>query len=102
MTVGNHKPLSAQAREGWHSGEKRFVIWSEAAAGTGFNYHLRPSNPKAIKPDGTKARVHHFILSLGEQADMTMQGIGRSHRKFQVQPPFYHLMRTTPMRVISN
>ena len=94
VKVGNHQPLTARAKAGWHNGDIRFVIWSEAVGGTGVNWHLRRTNPRAKKPDGTSARVHHFILTLGEQADMTMQGLGRSHRKFQEQPPFYHLMRT--------
>jgi len=66
--------------------KKRILIFSQAG-GTGSSYHA----------DNTAANTRmrqHYLLQPGWRADQAVQGLGRTHRSNQKQPPKYRLVTT--------
>jgi DNA-binding Lrp family transcriptional regulator len=78
----------AQTEE-FQKGKRRILVFSEAG-GTGRSYH-------ADKDTGNKRRRAHYLLQPGWRADKAVQGLGRSHRTNQYQPPEYILVSTDLM-----
>jgi tRNA G10 N-methylase Trm11 len=68
------------------AGKKDVLIFSEKG-GTGRSYHAD------LKVPNQKKRVH-YLLQPGWRADKAMQGLGRTHRSNQKQPPKYILVST--------
>lgn len=68
------------------SGKKRILIFSEAG-GTGRSYHADLNSKNQQK------RIH-YLLQAGWKADKAVQGLGRTHRTNQKQPPQYVLVTT--------
>lgn len=80
----------------FQDGKKLMLVFS-AAGGTGASYD---SDRRRIN----QRRRAHYLLQAGWQADAAVQGLGRSHRANQVQPPHIVLMTTNVkghMRFIS-
>lgn len=67
-------------------GKKRILVFSEAG-GTGRSYH-------ADLDCKNKERRIHYLLQPGWRADKAVQGLGRTHRSNQKQPPKYILCTT--------
>ncbi len=65
---------------------KRILVFSEAG-GTGRSYHA----DKAAK--NQRLRVH-YLLEPGWKADAAIQGLGRSNRTHQAQPPLFRPVTT--------
>ena len=59
--------------------EKRILVFS-TAGGTGRSYHAD------LGCKNQRLRVH-YLLEPGWRADIAIQGLGRSHRTYQAQPP---------------
>jgi len=72
--------------EAFRDDRKRILVFSDAG-GTGSSYHAdkRYKNQRLRK---------HYILQPGWRADNAIQGLGRSHRSNQAQPPFFRLVLT--------
>lgn len=93
---GKHGPiLSVENRPGssnlaetqaFMDDRKRILVFSDAG-GTGRSYHadLRSMNQRL--------RVH-YLLEAGWKADTAIQGLGRSHRSNQKQPPLFRPVAT--------
>ena len=60
---------------------KRVLIFSDAG-GTGRSYHAE------LSARNTRLRVH-YLLEPGWKADAAIQGLGRTHRTNQAQPPLF-------------
>ena len=67
-------------------GEKRILVFSDAG-GTGRSYHadLAASNQR---------RRVHYLLEPGWRADAAIQGLGRTNRTNQAQPPLFRPVAT--------
>ncbi|MBN9043160.1 MAG: methylase [Rhizobiales bacterium 62-47] len=65
---------------------KRGLIFSDAG-GTGRSYHAEKS------AKNTRLRVH-YLLEAGWKADTAIQGLGRTHRTNQAQPPLFRPIST--------
>ena len=68
------------------NGTKRLLIFSDAG-GTGRSYH-------ASFDVKNQARRVHFLLEPGWRADRAIQGLGRTHRTHQAQPPLFRPVTT--------
>lgn len=68
------------------NGTKRVLIFSDAG-GTGRSYH-------ASLDAKNQARRVHFLLEPGWRADRAIQGLGRTHRTHQAQPPLFRPVTT--------
>lgn len=68
------------------SGRKRTLIFSEAG-GTGRSYHADKSAPN-------HQRRVHFLIEPGWRADSAIQGLGRTHRTNQAEPPLFRPVTT--------
>ena len=68
------------------NGTKRLLIFSDAG-GTGRSYH-------ASLDVKNQARRVHFLLEPGWRADRAIQGLGRTHRTHQAQPPLFRPVTT--------
>jgi hypothetical protein len=66
---------------------KRYGLIFSQAGGTGMSYHA--DNTRI----NTAPRIH-YVIQPGWRADSIVQGLGRSHRSNQKQPPFYWLTST--------
>jgi len=64
----------------FQDGRKSILLFSLGAGGTGLSYHASPEVRN-------KARRIHYILELGRRAESAVQGIGRTHRSGQIEPP---------------
>ena len=66
--------------------DKRILVFSDAG-GTGRSYHAdcRP---------GTGACASHYLLEAGWKADAAIQGLGRTNRTNQAQPPLFRPIAT--------
>lgn len=64
--------------------DKRVLIFSEAG-GTGRSYHAD------LGARNQRLRVH-YLLEAGWRADTAIQGLGRTHRTNQAQPPLFRPM----------
>jgi predicted RNA methylase len=65
---------------------KRGLVFSDAG-GTGRSYHAEKS------AKNTRLRVH-YLLEAGWKADTAIQGLGRTHRTNQKQPPLFRPIST--------
>ncbi|MHA7772195.1 strawberry notch-like NTP hydrolase domain-containing protein [Roseibium sp. M-1] len=65
---------------------KRVLIFSDAG-GTGRSYHAD------LSARNTRLRVH-YLLEPGWKADAAIQGLGRTHRTNQAQPPLFRPVAT--------
>ncbi|MBN9274196.1 MAG: strawberry notch C-terminal domain-containing protein, partial [Mesorhizobium sp.] len=65
---------------------KRILVFSEAG-GTGRSYHAE------LSARNTRLRVH-YLLEPGWKADTAIQGLGRTHRTNQAQPPLFRPIAT--------
>ncbi|WP_140846780.1 strawberry notch-like NTP hydrolase domain-containing protein [Paracoccus sp. FO-3] len=65
---------------------KRVLVFSDAG-GTGRSYHAELSGKN------TRLRVH-YLLEPGWKADTAIQGLGRTHRTNQAQPPLFRPVAT--------
>ncbi|CAN7624734.1 strawberry notch-like NTP hydrolase domain-containing protein [Pararhizobium sp. LjRoot238] len=66
--------------------EKRILVFSDAG-GTGRSYHAE------LTAKNQRLRVH-YLLEAGWRADVAIQGLGRSHRTNQKQPPLFRPVTT--------
>ncbi|RLC88358.1 MAG: hypothetical protein DRJ03_02895, partial [Chloroflexi bacterium] len=66
--------------------KKRVLIFSQAG-GTGSSYH---ADNTAVN----RRKRQHYLLQAGWRADKAVQGLGRTHRSNQKQPPKYTLPTT--------
>lgn len=66
--------------------EKRILVFSDAG-GTGRSYHAE------LTAKNQRLRVH-YLLEAGWRADVAIQGLGRSHRTNQAQPPLFRPIAT--------
>ncbi len=66
--------------------QKRILVFSDAG-GTGRSYHAELSAKNA------RLRVH-YLLEPGWKADAAIQGLGRTHRTNQAQPPLFRPIAT--------
>jgi hypothetical protein len=65
---------------------KRILVFSDAG-GTGRSYHAE------LTAKNTRLRVH-YLLEPGWKADTAIQGLGRTHRTNQQQPPLFRPVAT--------
>ena len=66
--------------------QKRILVFSDAG-GTGRSYHAE------LSARNTRLRVH-YLLEAGWKADTAIQGLGRTHRTNQAQPPLFRPIST--------
>jgi hypothetical protein len=66
--------------------EKRILVFSDAG-GTGRSYHAD------LAAKNSRLRVH-YLLEAGWRADSAIQGLGRSNRTNQAQPPLFRPIAT--------
>lgn len=78
-----NRPASANLAEaqGFMDDDKRVLIFSDAG-GTGRSYHAD------LGARNQRLRVH-YLLEAGWRADTAIQGLGRTHRTNQKQPPLF-------------
>jgi predicted RNA methylase len=72
--------------QGFMDDTKRILIFSDAG-GTGRSYHAE------LSARNTRLRVH-YLLEPGWKADAAIQGLGRTHRTNQAQPPLFRPIAT--------
>ena len=72
--------------QGFMDDSKRILIFSDAG-GTGRSYHAE------LSVRNTRLRVH-YLLEPGWKADAAIQGLGRTHRTNQAQPPLFRPIAT--------
>jgi predicted RNA methylase len=72
--------------QGFMDDSKRILIFSDAG-GTGRSYHAE------LSAKNTRLRVH-YLLEPGWKADAAIQGLGRTHRTNQAQPPLFRPIAT--------
>lgn len=77
------KAANAKETLAFMDGRKKILIFSEGG-GTGKDYHA------SLFAKNQEQRVHH-LLQAGWQADVCMQGLGRTHRSNQAWAPIYKL-----------
>ena len=94
MDKGKHVGWYVEERSGkaasddvvaFQEGRKSILLFSLGAGGTGLSYH---SSPEVRN----KARRVHYILELGRRAESAVQGIGRTHRAGQIEPPIVKML----------
>ncbi len=83
-----NRPASANLSEtsAFMDDNKRILIFSDAG-GTGRSYHAD------LNCMNQRKRVH-YLLEAGWKADTAIQGLGRSHRSNQKQPPLFRPVAT--------
>jgi hypothetical protein len=83
-----NRPASANLGEtqGFMVDEKRILVFSDAG-GTGRSYHAERS------ARNQRLRVH-YLLEPGWKADNAIQGLGRTNRTNQAQPPLFRPVAT--------
>jgi hypothetical protein len=67
--------------------DKRKILIFSDAGGTGQSYHA------SLKAKNQRLR-RHYVLQPGWRADAALQGLGRTHRTNQAQPPEFVLVST--------
>ena len=82
------RPGSANITEetAFMNDEKRVLVFS-VAGGTGRSYH-------ADRSATNQRRRIHYLLEPGWRADIAIQGLGRTHRTNQAQPPVFRPVAT--------
>ena len=87
LCVENRAPSANLAEtQAFMDDEKRILVFSDAG-GTGRSYHA----DRGAK--NRRLRVH-YLLEAGWKADTAIQGLGRSNRTNQAQPPLFRPMTT--------
>jgi len=83
-----NRPGSANLDEtcAFMNDQKRILIFSDAG-GTGRSYHAE------VTARNQRLRIH-YLLEAGWRADVAIQGLGRSHRTNQKQPPLFRPVAT--------
>ncbi|WP_442755643.1 strawberry notch-like NTP hydrolase domain-containing protein [Methylocystis sp. JAN1] len=83
-----NRPASANLAEtqAFMDDEKRILVFSDAG-GTGRSYHAD------MGAKNRRLRVH-YLLEAGWKADAAIQGLGRSNRTNQAQPPLFRPIAT--------
>src|SRR6185312_206524 len=66
--------------------DKRILVFSDAG-GTGRSYHAE------LSAKNRRLRVH-YLLEAGWKADAAIQGLGRTNRTNQLQPPLFRPIAT--------
>ena len=85
--IDNRSPSKALVDvQAFQDDKKKILVFSDAG-GTGASYH---ADARAIN----KRKRIHYLLQAGWVADAAVQGFGRTHRSYQVQPPLYKLVCT--------
>ncbi|MER9761672.1 strawberry notch-like NTP hydrolase domain-containing protein [Mesorhizobium sp. M0138] len=86
--VVEHRAGSANLAEAqsFMDDQKRVLVFSDAG-GTGRSYHAE------LLARNTRLRVH-YLLEAGWKADTAIQGLGRTHRTNQAQPPLFRPIST--------
>lgn len=80
--VERRGPSAARAEtEAFMAGRKRVLVFSDAG-GTGRSYH-------ADLAAANRQRRVHYLVEPGWRADAAIQGLGRTHRTHQAQPPLF-------------
>ncbi len=84
-----NRPGSANLAEAqaFMDDDKRILVFSDAG-GTGRSYHAD------LGARNRRLRVH-YLLEAGWKADTAIQGLGRSNRTNQAQPPLFRPIATT-------
>jgi predicted RNA methylase len=82
------RPASSNQAEtsAFMDGVKKILIFSDAG-GTGRSYH-------ADRGAKNKARRSHYLIEPGWRADVAVQGLGRTNRTNQVEPPLLRPVAT--------
>jgi predicted RNA methylase len=92
---GSDRRLAVEARAGsanlseaqaFMDDEKRILVFSDAG-GTGRSYHAD------LAAKNRRPRVH-YLMEAGWKADTAIQGLGRSNRTNQAQPPLFRPIAT--------
>ena len=78
-------PISPRRRRSWTT-QKRILVFSDAG-GTGRSYHAE------LSARNRRLRVH-YLLEAGWKADAAIQGLGRTNRTNQAQPPLFRPIAT--------
>lgn len=82
----NQERASAAAMADFQRDKKRVLVFSmSGGTGTSFHADLRAKNQRLRR---------HYIVQAGWQASPCIQGLGRTHRSNQKQPPEYILVST--------
>ncbi|MBA4357380.1 MAG: hypothetical protein C0405_06605, partial [Desulfovibrio sp.] len=76
----------AKEAQDFMDGRRRVLVFSQAG-GTGRSYH-------ADREAKNQQKRIHYILQPGWRADAATQGLGRTHRSNEAQPPHYKLVTT--------
>ncbi|ESZ53956.1 hypothetical protein X728_32550 [Mesorhizobium sp. L103C120A0] len=86
--VVEHRAGSANLAEAqsFMDDQKRVLVFSDAG-GTGRSYHAE------LSARNRRLRVH-YLLEAGWKADTAIQGLGRTHRTNQAQPPLFRPIST--------
>lgn len=82
------RPAGANLAEtsAFQDDEKRILVFSEAG-GTGRSYHAD------LSAKNRRLRIH-YLLEAGWKADAAIQGLGRTNRTHQAQPPLFRPIAT--------
>lgn len=82
------RPAGANLAEtsAFQDDEKRVLVFSDAG-GTGRSYHAD------LGAKNRRLRVH-YLLEAGWKADAAIQGLGRTNRTYQAQPPMFRPIAT--------
>ncbi len=86
--AAENRPASANLAEtqSFMDDKKRILVFSDAG-GTGRSYHAD------LSAKNQRKRVH-YLLEPGWKADTAIQGLGRSNRTNQAQPPLFRPVAT--------
>jgi hypothetical protein len=86
LVIEDRNPDAAKEAEtdAFQSGRKKILVFSDAG-GTGRSYHAD------LNAKNQSERVH-YLLQPGWRADRAVQGLGRTHRTNEKQPPTYRLV----------
>jgi hypothetical protein len=87
LAVENRPPSSNLAEtQAFMDGKKNILLFSDAG-GTGRSYHAD------LAARNQRRRVH-YLLEAGWKADTAIQGLGRTNRTNQKQPPLFRPVAT--------
>jgi len=87
LKIVRRTPKHSEAEtEEFDAGKRRVLIFSEAGA-TGRSYH-------ADRTIENQELRRHYLVQPGWRADKAVQGLGRTHRSNQAQPPEFTLCTT--------
>lgn len=92
MVIEKRDPDAAKVAEteAFMDGKKKILVFSDAG-GTGRSYHAD------LNAKNQDERIH-YLLQPGWRADRAVQGLGRTHRTNEKQPPTYRLVETAEVK----